>query len=62
MPYSNRRIVLQEAGNLMAFFPLEFQIEGKNKSKTTRNPKPLLTYEIIKMCFFTGENHILVLN
>jgi hypothetical protein len=52
MPCSNRRIVLQEAGNLVAFFPLgEFQIEYKNKSKTTSNPKPLLTWEISKMCF-----------
>jgi hypothetical protein len=52
MPYSHRHIVLQEAGNLVAFSPLdEFQIEGKNKSKTTSNSKPLLTYEIIKMCF-----------
>jgi hypothetical protein len=52
MPYSNRHIVVQEAGNLVAFFSLgEFQIEGKNKSKTTSGPKPLLTYEIIKTCF-----------
>lgn len=51
MPYFNKYAVMQEAGNLVAFFPLsKFQIEGKNKSKTS-NPKPLLTYEIIKMCF-----------
>jgi len=51
MLYSNMRIVWQEAGNLVAFFPLnEFQV-GENKSKTINNPKPLLTYEIIKMCF-----------
>jgi hypothetical protein len=52
VPYSNRHIVLQEAGILVAFSPLgEFQIEGKNKSKTRSNPKPLLTYEISKMYF-----------
>jgi len=52
MLYSNRRILWQEAGNLVAFFPLgEFQIEGENESKTISNPKPLITYEIIKMCF-----------
>jgi hypothetical protein len=43
--------VLQEAGNLVAFFPLgEFRREGENESKTINNPKPLFTYEIIKMC------------
>lgn len=52
MPYSNRCTVWQEAGNLVAFFSLgEFQIEGKNKSKTASRPKPLLTYDVIKMCF-----------
>jgi hypothetical protein len=52
MPCSNRCTVCHEAGNLVSFFSLgEFHIEGKNKSKTASCPKPLLTYDIIKMCF-----------
>jgi hypothetical protein len=51
MPRTKRCIVWQEAGNLVALFPLgEFQIEGKNESTTISNPIPLPTYEIIRMC------------